>query len=173
MLNDRIAWRVDFNVTLPSFEPLIAGARSLLDFALSSPRPGGPRLLYVSSITSAQSTFHPYHILSRAYKLPSTDHSPEAPVLETLDFGPELAIGQGYGESKWVTEQILRRAAKESRLRTTAVRVGQLSGDTHVGGWSTSEWVPALVRASKRLGAIPAAEDVSNIRVPEAAGKLT
>ncbi|KAL1938320.1 hypothetical protein VTO73DRAFT_11771 [Trametes versicolor] len=149
------AWRVDFNVTLPSFEPLISGARNLLDFALSSPCPSGPRVLYVSSITSAQ------------------NHSPEAPVLETLDFGPELAIGQGYGESKWVTEQILGRAAKETGLITTVVRVGQLSGDTHVGGWSTSEWVPALVRASKRLGAIPAAEDtVSWVPVDVAASAL-
>ncbi len=64
LLNDRIAWRVDFNVTLPSFEPLIAGTRNLLNFTLSSSRPGGPRILYVSSITSAQSTSqripHPY-----------------------------------------------------------------------------------------------------------------
>ncbi|KAH9856141.1 acetyl-CoA synthetase-like protein [Lenzites betulinus] len=131
------AWRVDFNVTLPSFEPLIAGARNLLDLALGSPRTGGPSVLFVSSITSA------------------ANHPRETPVLETLDLGPELAIGQGYGESKWVTEQIFRRARRDTGLKTTVVRAGQLSGDTHVGGWGTSEWIPTIVRTSKRLGALP------------------
>ena len=45
-------WRVDFNVSLPSFEPLIAGTRNLVDFALSSAVAGGPRLLFVSSIST-------------------------------------------------------------------------------------------------------------------------
>ena len=52
------AWRVDFNVALPSFEPLIAGARNLLDFALGSTIPGGPRTLFVSSISSMRRTCH-------------------------------------------------------------------------------------------------------------------
>ncbi len=46
------AWRVDFNVSLPSFEPLIAGARKLLDLALESSVAGGPRVLFVSSISA-------------------------------------------------------------------------------------------------------------------------
>ncbi len=70
-----------------------------------------------------------------------------------------------------MTEHILGRAARETGLKTTAVRVGQLSGDTRIGGWSTSEWVPALVRASKRLSSIPAAEDVSTIRARIAVGQ--
>lgn len=82
---------------------------------------------------------------------------------ESLDFGPELAVGQGYGESKWVTERVLSRAAESTGLRTTSVRVGQLSGDTRVGGWSTSEWVPAIVRVSKKLGCAPKREDVSAV----------
>ena len=49
------AWRVDFNVTLLSFEPLISGARNLLDLALNSPQPGGPRALFVSSVSSMRS----------------------------------------------------------------------------------------------------------------------
>ncbi|KAI0769291.1 acetyl-CoA synthetase-like protein [Trametes elegans] len=132
------AWRVDFNVTLPSFEPLVAGTRSLLDLALSSPIPGGPRVLFVGSIAAAAN-----------YSVAGT------PVPESLDLGPEVAVGQGYGESKWVTEQVLFRAAQETGLRTTSVRVGQLSGDTRTGGWNTTEWVPAIVRAGKLIGSIP------------------
>ena len=81
---------------------------------------------------------------------------------ETLDLGPELAVGLGYGESKWVTEQILRQARRETGLRTTSVRVGQLSGDSRVGGWNVKEWVPVLVRASQRLGCVPEKDDVSS-----------
>lgn len=93
---------------------------------------------------------------------PRADHDPaEGPVIETLDLGPESAIGQGYGESKWVAEQVLGCTTRETGLKTTVVRVGQLSGDTRVGGWSTSEWVPAMVRAGQGLGSIPNAEGVS------------
>ncbi|KAI0659473.1 acetyl-CoA synthetase-like protein [Cubamyces menziesii] len=149
------AWRVDFNVTLPSFEPLIAGTRNLVDFALKSPHPGGARVLFVSSITSL------------------INYLADDPVPETLDFGPELALGQGYGESKWVTEQILGRAAKETGLPTTVVRVGQLSGDTHAGGWSTSEWVPNLVRAGARLKCLPTTDStLSWVPVDVAASAL-
>ena len=45
-------WRVDFNVSLPSFEPLITGARNVIDFALNSIIAGGPRVLFVSSISA-------------------------------------------------------------------------------------------------------------------------
>ena len=47
-----LGWRVDFNVSLPSFEPLIAGARNIVDFALASAVAGGPRLLFISSISA-------------------------------------------------------------------------------------------------------------------------
>ncbi|TFK78258.1 hypothetical protein K466DRAFT_507571 [Polyporus arcularius HHB13444] len=150
------AWRVDFNVSLPSFEPLIAGARKLLDFALESAVSGGPRVLFVSSISAIISTcllFFP----------PALHYTAAGPVPETLDFGPEVAVGLGYGESKWVTEQLFGRAAKTTGLRTTAVRVGQLSGDTRVGGWNVKEWVPAIVRGSQLLGCVPEKDDVSGL----------
>lgn len=71
-----------------------------------------------------------------------------------------MAVGSGYPESKWVTEQLFRRAAEQTGLRTTSVRVGQVCGDRHAGGWSKSEWVPALVKISQRLGAIPSRDEV-------------
>ncbi|KAI0769296.1 acetyl-CoA synthetase-like protein [Trametes elegans] len=137
-------WRVDFNVTLPSFEPLVAGARNLLELALNSPLSGGPRTLFVSSISS---------IL----------HYPaDEPAPESLDLGPDIAVGMGYGESKWVAEQIYSRAAEATGLRTTSVRVGQLSGDTRIGGWSTTEWLPAIVRTAKQLGRMPTVDNTAS-----------
>nr|UXY92114.1 ATP/NADPH-dependent carboxylic acid reductase [Trametes cinnabarina] len=135
------AWRVDFQVSLPSYEPLIAGARNLLDLALNSAIPGGPRTLFVSSISS----------------LRNYSGSNSAP--ESLDFGPEFAVGSGYSESKWVTEQLYGRAAERAGLKTTSVRVGQVSGDQRTGGWNTSEWVATLVRAGQRLGCIPVKDE--------------
>ncbi|RDX49617.1 acetyl-CoA synthetase-like protein [Lentinus brumalis] len=134
------AWRVDFNVALPSFEPLLAGARNILDLALSSPRPGGPRTLFVSSISSLR------------------NHSEPTPAVETIEVDPSLAYGTGYSESKWVTEQLFGRAAQKG-LKATSVRVGQVSGDQRTGGWNTTEWVAALVRVSQRLGCIPSKEE--------------
>ncbi|TBU53497.1 acetyl-CoA synthetase-like protein [Dichomitus squalens] len=134
-------WRVDFNVSLPSFEPLLAGARNVVDFALSSAVAGGPRLLFVSSISAL------------------FGYSSTTPAPESLEYGPEYALGTGYGESKWITEQMLWRATRETGLRTTSVRVGQLSGDSQVGGWNTKEWIPSIVRASKRLGLAPERDD--------------
>ena len=84
-----------------------------------------------------------------------------SPALERPIWNPRLCVGMGYGESKWVTEQLLGRVAKDTGLRTAVVRVGQLSGDTRVGGWNVKEWVPAIVRASKLLGCVPQKEDVS------------
>ncbi|KAI8996302.1 acetyl-CoA synthetase-like protein [Trametes punicea] len=131
------AWRVDFQVSLPSYEPLVAGARNLLDLALGSPLPGGPRVLFVSSISSLR------------------NYSDSRPAPESIDIEPELAVGSGYSESKWVTEQLFGRAAERTGLSTTSVRVGQVSGDERIGGWNTSEWVAALVRTSQRLGCVP------------------
>ncbi|KAI0769294.1 hypothetical protein BD413DRAFT_613846 [Trametes elegans] len=98
----------------------IAPAICLLG-ALSSPPPGGPKALFVSSIST---------IL----------HYPaDEPAPESLDFGPDIAVGMCYGESKWVTKQIYSRAAEATGLHTTSVRVGQLSGDTRIGEWTSAK----------------------------------
>ncbi|KAH9937867.1 acetyl-CoA synthetase-like protein [Epithele typhae] len=150
------AWRVDFNVTLTSFEPLIAGVRNLINLALASPVPGGAAMLFVSS-------------LSAVLNQPASRHISE----DTLDHGAEAAAGLGYSESKWVAEQLLARASSESGLRTIIARVGQLSGDRRVGAWNTKEWVPALARLSQLAGCVPDKDDtVSWVPIDVAAAAL-
>ncbi|KAI0318669.1 acetyl-CoA synthetase-like protein [Amylostereum chailletii] len=46
-----IAWRINLNLSVSSFEDLIVGVRKLVDFALTSPRPVSPRIVFVSSIS--------------------------------------------------------------------------------------------------------------------------
>lgn len=45
-----IAWPVDFNLTLKSFEKTLQGVRNLVQFALSSSFEIAPQIVFVSSI---------------------------------------------------------------------------------------------------------------------------
>lgn len=45
-----VAWRVDFNSALLSFETNIRSVRNLVDFSLSSSLQDPPRLLFISSV---------------------------------------------------------------------------------------------------------------------------
>ncbi|KDQ13755.1 hypothetical protein BOTBODRAFT_160018 [Botryobasidium botryosum FD-172 SS1] len=141
------AWRVDFNVMLPSFAPLIQGVRNLADLALASPHPNPPRLVFTSSISVVRSHDPLNH----------TDWKSTKPVPEDSLKDPAVAIGSGYSESKWVSERILQIAADETALRPVIVRVGQLSGAAN-GSWNQREWLPSLVRSGQVLGVLPQAE---------------
>ena len=79
---------------------------------------------------------------------------------EELIQDPGLAVGNGYHESKWVSEWIMATAAEKTPLRPSAVRVTQLTGGRN-GAWKTTEWFPSLVGASIALGCLPECHDVS------------
>ncbi|KAK0478796.1 putative aminoadipate reductase [Armillaria novae-zelandiae] len=128
------AWRVDFNLTLPSFEPNIEATQNLINFALDSKNSRATRFVFVSSISSVQSWTGKAGIV------------PES----TID-NWKVAIGRGYGEGKYVAERLLSR----SGLRGTSLRLGQLCGGPDVGAWSTTEWFPILVKSSIAIDALP------------------
>ncbi|KAI0743082.1 acetyl-CoA synthetase-like protein [Daedaleopsis nitida] len=129
------AWRVDFNLTLSSLEPLIVGVRNLVALCQNGAR--APKMTFVSSISVFRST-----------------PAPEAPIEE-----PQWSAGGGYSESKWVAENVIAQAGIDALI----VRVGQLSGDTVHGAWSPQEWVPALLSASQSAGCVPLYGDEPNI----------
>ncbi|KAJ7204502.1 hypothetical protein GGX14DRAFT_460740 [Mycena pura] len=128
------AWPVDFNLALPSFEPSIKGLRNLVDFSLGSPYGSPPTLLYTSSIGVLRNT------------------KTKTPLKETHVDADTSA--NGYSKSKWVSEQILAKAAELTPLKAVTVRVGQLSGGIN-GAWNVKEWVPALVQSGTVLGCTP------------------
>ncbi|KZT07586.1 acetyl-CoA synthetase-like protein [Laetiporus sulphureus 93-53] len=128
------AWRVDFVINLSSFESSIAGVRSLVDFALTSPLPEPPRVLFESSMGVFQNA-------------PDLRFA-EEPIL------PDWALGTGYAESKWVSEQIMYAAGKKTVLDPLVVRVGQVCGGLD-GTWNAHEWYPSLVQSAPRLGCFP------------------
>ncbi|KII84556.1 hypothetical protein PLICRDRAFT_117723 [Plicaturopsis crispa FD-325 SS-3] len=135
------AWRLDFNLSLSSFEPNIRGTRNLIDFALASPHTSSIRFVFTSSVGSTQ----------------SWDRS-RGPYPEEVQYDASYAIGSGYGEAKYVVERILVKTG----LQATSVRIGQITGSHPNGAWATSDWVPIFVKSSLSLGALPDAQGLAS-----------
>ncbi|KAF8878948.1 putative aminoadipate reductase [Infundibulicybe gibba] len=133
------AWRLDFNLSLSSFEPNVRGTRNLIEFSLSSRHASALRFLFTSSISSAQ----------------SWDQT-MGPFPEEVVYDAGVAVGNGYGESKYISERLL----VESGLQATSFRIGQISGGLPNGAWATTDWIPILVKSSLALGALPSAAGV-------------
>ncbi|KAJ7468444.1 male sterility protein-domain-containing protein [Mycena latifolia] len=131
------AWQVNFNMSLSSMEPLVSGTRHLIDFALGSPHPNPPRLIFISTA----GVFRNLKGNSAALEQRVTD--------------PQISVGLGYTESKWVAEEILETVARQTSLSPVIIRPGQLSGASN-GAWNPSDWFPVLIRASQALGHLPA-----------------
>ncbi|KIJ53201.1 hypothetical protein M422DRAFT_25667 [Sphaerobolus stellatus SS14] len=129
------AWRVDFNLSLTSFEPAIRGVRNLVDFCLKSTSVSPPSFVFLSSVSVAYGK-------ERKTIL-------EGPIKDVNTISK-----MGYAQSKWISECILSEAAKETPLRHVIARVGQISGGEN-GYWNIKEWFPALIQASHQLGALP------------------
>ncbi|EJT96901.1 acetyl-CoA synthetase-like protein, partial [Dacryopinax primogenitus] len=132
------AWRLDFNLSLSSFESHIKGARNLVNLALGCSGPSPAHFIFTSTIGAASNWKE-----NRAV--------PEEPLDD-----PAVALGNGYGQSKWVTERVLLAATREREMRTTIWRVGQLSGSTANGAWNTTDWIPIIAKSSVALGGLPA-----------------
>ncbi|TCD61298.1 putative NRPS-like protein biosynthetic cluster [Steccherinum ochraceum] len=134
-----IAYRVNWSLSLRSFDADVHAVRNFVDLALSSPHQTPPRILMTSSIAVVAG-------------IQSSSPIKEEPV------APEVAVDNGYSESKWVCERILETCASKTPMRPIVVRVGQITGSPS-GAWNTSEWFPSLVRSSVYLGALPELEE--------------
>ncbi|KAF9236078.1 hypothetical protein BU15DRAFT_64353 [Melanogaster broomeanus] len=95
------AWRLDFNLSLASFEANVRGTRSFIDLALSSKRSLKPRFLFTSSISSAQ----------------GWDKSKGA-FPEEVRYDASVAAGVGYG-AKWLTGFLVQDRASHRRWSRT------------------------------------------------------
>ncbi|KAF2970604.1 hypothetical protein GQX73_g2976 [Xylaria multiplex] len=128
------AWPVNFNISLESFRPQLAGLRNFLDLASQTPSPA--RVVFTSSISTAFGMLKPASV-------------PEAP-LESLEY----AAGTGYARSKLIGERICE-AAGASGVAVGVLRVGQISADSVNGIWNEKEHVPLLVRSATEVKALP------------------
>ena len=83
------AWTLNFNKTLSSFEAHVRGTRNLIDLARQSPNAAQVRFLFTSSIATAQGW-----------------DPKRGPFPEELQLDADVAVGNGYGESKYVSERV-------------------------------------------------------------------
>lgn len=168
-----LAWRVNFNVSVASFESNIRSVRSFIDFSLGGSGVAPARIIFVSSIAVLQRKLLtvPVSYVIRTYMLPK-GYFENIIGPENHTAHPDYAIGTGYGESKWVSEEILQRAARATSLTSTVARCGQLTGGPS-GAWNEQEWFPSLVKSSVTLGKIPDTDGlVSWISTSDAAGAV-
>ncbi|KAJ3994751.1 putative aminoadipate reductase [Lentinula boryana] len=132
------AWRLDFNLSLSSFEPHVRGMRNLIDLARSSQNALSLRFVFTSSVGSAQ----------------SWDSSSLGPYPEEVIVDPKFAVGGGYGESKYISERILAK----SGLHASSFRIGQIAGGRPNGAWAMSDWLPMMIKSSLAMGVLPDAK---------------
>ena len=131
------AWPVDFNLTLASFSSSLQSVSSLARLTASSTH--RPSIFFISSIASV--------LNYSAFPIP-----------EASITSPSAADHTGYGQSKYIAEQLLAYAAQRYDMRVTIIRLGQISGPAHNtnGNWTVREWLPSLVLSSRYLRKLPA-----------------
>lgn len=138
------AWPVNFNLNFQSFEAqAIRPTHHLINLALRSNLRPKPCFTFVSSIATVLKAGP--EVQEKAY--------------------PWEAVGpMGYGQSKWVAEEILAVAARSGNgLGSVRVaRLGQVVGDTRLGRWKASEAYPTVVQSALTVGALPLIEAASD-----------
>ncbi|KIY71458.1 NAD(P)-binding protein, partial [Cylindrobasidium torrendii FP15055 ss-10] len=145
------SWSADLNSTVESYAAVLRGMRMLVDIAITSSHCN--RFVLVSSVSTFQN-------LIRNETVPET----ALPV--------SAAIGTGYGESKWLGETILHRAAAETGLEVVVARMGQITGSKS-GEWKTKDWYPAVIKTAVAMGSLPSMSAMCDWLTPEtAAGAL-
>ena len=135
-----LAWPVNFSIHLRSFEPHLAGLRTLLALSLDVYRSEPARLFFASSISTAENT-------------PLQALIPDAPV---DDFSH--ALDMGYAQSKLVGEHMVLNAARGG-ARSYVLRIGQIVGDLQSGFWNDNEYVPSMIRSALSMKALPALDE--------------
>ncbi|KAF2203122.1 ochratoxin A non-ribosomal peptide synthetase [Delitschia confertaspora ATCC 74209] len=129
------AWPVNFNLSLSAFKSSLSGVVSLIRFSAHSRL--NSKIQFFSSISSVSSY--------------SGSIVPETVVTEL-----SAPAGTGYGQSKYLAEQLLEHASKTLGIGTSVVRIGQVAGAARTAsGWNRQEWLPSLVTSSGFIGALP------------------
>ena len=114
---------------------------------------GKPKLFTFVSSTSALDT--DYYIRLSDEKLAKGEKG----ISEDDDLdGSSKGIGTGYGQSKWVSEHVIREAGRRG-LRGSIVRSGYVSGFSKTGASNTDDFLLRMLKGCAELGSYP---DIAN-----------
>ena len=144
------AWPMDFKMMLPSFKGQFETLRNLLDLAVDASKFAfkRPRLLFVSSVATVGRYKHVY----------GQNQIPEIPMVDE-----KCTNAFGYGEAKLVCERMIENArfTHGSLIDVSLVRLGQITGSRETGHWNSKEHIPAMIKSSQRISALPRMSGVS------------
>ncbi|KAI4114794.1 MAG: hypothetical protein LQ345_004491 [Seirophora villosa] len=92
------------------------------------------------------------YVLGRHPLAKSSQRIPESAIKNE-----SIPLPMGYAQAKWVCESIIESAQRnlQGEIDCRICRVGQLSGATSTGIWSSNEHIPALLKASQAIGFLP------------------
>ncbi|CAF1230977.1 unnamed protein product [Rotaria sp. Silwood1] len=147
------AWKMDFNQTVKDFEyDSIFSVYNLLKLATLN----NMQFHFISSIVSAGSG-----LLTIVKE-------------EPLPRNAEVALAQGYGQSKYASEHLCWAAMNLWNIPVNIYRIGQISGDTQNGVWDITEMIPMMIYAGAgQLKKMPnIGEDVNWIPVDVCSASL-
>ncbi|KAH9884554.1 hypothetical protein F4778DRAFT_787662 [Xylariomycetidae sp. FL2044] len=136
------AWPVNFNISLASLRPHVAGLRRLLALSLAVPFARPAHLVFASSVSTAFATTPRPAVIA------------ERPLASWRQASP-----RGYARSKLVGERLCAAAAAAAGARVIVLRVGQIAADSRWGIWNEREHIPLMVRSARELGAMPRLDD--------------
>lgn len=134
------AWDSNWIKPLQQFDPFLKGITNAVSFCTLSSR--RVRITSISSICAVGNwpLFHRSH--------------PKIPE-EVID-DRRCAMPHGYGESKWIAEQLLAHANRELGLPVNIFRVGQIGGpSSRQGLWPRQGWLLSIMVTSRKLGQFP------------------
>ncbi|KAL9609620.1 MAG: hypothetical protein Q9167_005621 [Letrouitia subvulpina] len=115
----------------------------------STPKP--KTFTFVSS-TSILDTDHYVQMSNRGQAIPESDD------LE----GSRKGLGTGYGQSKWVSEQLIREAGRRG-LNGMIVRPGYVSGESQSGVTNTDDFLVRYLKTCTQLRAAPNIQNTVNM----------
>ncbi|KAI5467050.1 L-aminoadipate-semialdehyde dehydrogenase [Mariannaea sp. PMI_226] len=127
---------------------MTANVLSTID-AMRLCREGKPKTFTFVSSTSVLDTDHYVNLSDKQI---STGQSA---VLEQDDMmGSRTGLGTGYGQTKWVSEQLVREAGRRG-LRGTVIRPGYILGDIETGVCNTDDFLVRILKGCIQLGVRP------------------
>lgn len=126
---------------------------NVMNLALS----GRPKLFSFVSSTSVLDTPHYFELSDKLI----ASGKPGLPESDDL-MGSAVGLTGGYGQSKWVSEHIIREAGRRG-LRGTIIRPGYVTGASKNGSSNTDDFLLRFLKSAVQLGKIPAIENTVNM----------